>query len=425
MIYAFGDMHGDMEIRMLNTEFFPEGKTLTKNDYVIILGDFGLHFDPVKSKTEIHWLKWLASRQWTTLFVDGNHENHDILDNLETTEMFGGEVGLAGLNKEDSIYHLKRGEIYTIDNKKYFVMGGAYSVDKNNRTPNIDWWAREEPSVSEVNHAIDNLEKHNWTVDFILTHTGPSSALNIILGKYANDSMFGNKLIKDSTVDFHDMVQEKAKYDKWLFGHMHEDITVGKETCLYDCYLEIIPMQEQKEQMEAHFQVRTATHIKSVMDNAIKLVQKNPSLAELLEQVEHHDASKYEEPEYSNYLYISWHYKMKKEGIDYKIPDEIDDHIATYHHVNNNKHHPEYWDDETTLEVINREDRHKPSEVMVDGSKMPPISLAEMACDWSAVAQELGTDVYEWGKNNINVRWKFDQIQENFIYECLDHIWDN
>jgi hypothetical protein len=237
MIYVFGDTHGQFQI--LNSSNFPEGKTLTKDDYVIILGDFGLIWDPVVSKEEIWWSKWLNEKPWTTLFVDGNHEHHDRLDSLETTEMFGGKVGLAGLNKEDSIYHLKRGEIYIIDDKKIFVMGGAYSVDKNNRIPNVEWWAREEPSYEEVNYAIDNLEKHNWEVDYILTHTGPSSALRVILGKCNPDDMFGQKLIKDSAVDFHDMAQEKAKYKKWYFGHMHADITVGKETCLYDEYKEL------------------------------------------------------------------------------------------------------------------------------------------------------------------------------------------
>jgi hypothetical protein len=236
MIYAFGDLHGTLEIYKLSSEYFPEGKTLTKDDYVIVLGDYGLIWNGVPSKEEIWWTNWLSEKPWTTLFVDGNHEHHARLDNLETTEMFGGTVGLAGLNKEDSIYHLKRGEIYTIDNKKFFVMGGAYSVDKANRTPGVSWWAREEPSLAERNHGIDNLEKHDWKVDFILTHTGPTSALLPIIQMYANDTIYGNKLTKDSTVDFHDMVQEKTTYYKWRMGHMHEDVTIGKVRCLYNDY---------------------------------------------------------------------------------------------------------------------------------------------------------------------------------------------
>jgi len=180
-----------------------------------------------------------------------------------------------------------------------------------------------------------------------------------------------------------------------------------------------------QEEMEAHFHTRTNKHITSVMDNAMKLVKIRPELLELLEQVDTHDQSKFESPEYDNYIYIAWHYKCKKEGIVYKIPDEIDDHFATYHHVKHNKHHPEFWDDYTTPEAINRDNRHAAGETIVNGKLMPDISLAEMACDWSAVAQELGTDVYDWGKTNINIRWEFTPEQEAFIYQCLDDIWDN
>ena len=39
MIYATGDCHGDY--RRFATEIFPEQKEMTKNDYVIVCGDFG------------------------------------------------------------------------------------------------------------------------------------------------------------------------------------------------------------------------------------------------------------------------------------------------------------------------------------------------------------------------------------------------
>lgn len=44
MIYITGDTHGDWRSR-LNHYVFPEGDTLSKDDYVIICGDFGLWHD--------------------------------------------------------------------------------------------------------------------------------------------------------------------------------------------------------------------------------------------------------------------------------------------------------------------------------------------------------------------------------------------
>lgn len=44
MIYITGDTHGNWKSR-LHHDVFPEGDTLSKNDYVIICGDFGLWHD--------------------------------------------------------------------------------------------------------------------------------------------------------------------------------------------------------------------------------------------------------------------------------------------------------------------------------------------------------------------------------------------
>ena len=48
MIYITGDIHGDIDIHKLSKHNFPEGQALTKEDYLIICGDFGLIFDAGK-----------------------------------------------------------------------------------------------------------------------------------------------------------------------------------------------------------------------------------------------------------------------------------------------------------------------------------------------------------------------------------------
>ena len=72
-IYITGDMHGEIGISKFNSNNFPEGKTLTKDDYVIVLGDFGLVWnyketgcsvpsnpnDKCWTREEYYWLKWL------------------------------------------------------------------------------------------------------------------------------------------------------------------------------------------------------------------------------------------------------------------------------------------------------------------------------------------------------------------------------
>jgi metallophosphoesterase superfamily enzyme len=63
---------------------------MTKSDYVIIAGDFGVIWD--NSKEQDYFLKWLDNKKFTTLFIDGNHENFDLLNEYPITEWNGGKV---------------------------------------------------------------------------------------------------------------------------------------------------------------------------------------------------------------------------------------------------------------------------------------------------------------------------------------------
>ncbi|MCK5017956.1 MAG: metallophosphoesterase, partial [Candidatus Peribacteraceae bacterium] len=108
-VYVCGDTHFGYDDWKLNNRNWPLQKDLTKDDYLIITGDFGLLWDAEPTKQEIFNTKVLANRKFTTLFVDGNHENFTRLDALEEIDMFGGKVGKVC----DSIYHLKRGYVYT------------------------------------------------------------------------------------------------------------------------------------------------------------------------------------------------------------------------------------------------------------------------------------------------------------------------
>ena len=121
MIFVTGDTHGEFD--RFNTENFPEQKELTKADYVIICGDFGGVWDG--SKQEKYWLNWLNDKPFTTLFVDGNHSNFDMLGQIEVSFWHGGNVHFV----RDSVIHLMRGQVFEIAGKRFFTMGGASSHD--------------------------------------------------------------------------------------------------------------------------------------------------------------------------------------------------------------------------------------------------------------------------------------------------------
>ena len=89
-IYVTGDVHGRAEHGSSRFAFrsWPLGRTLTRDDAVIVAGDFGFVWDG--SNAEKYWLDWFESKPWTTCFVDGNHENHHALAELPVREWNGG-----------------------------------------------------------------------------------------------------------------------------------------------------------------------------------------------------------------------------------------------------------------------------------------------------------------------------------------------
>ena len=122
--------------------------------------------------------------------------------------------------------HLMRGEIYEIDDKKVFVMGGGYSLDKKFRIPGRTWWPQEMPNDAEYRNASKNLEKCGFKVDYILTHTAPAETV-----EYLSRLNFG---IKNSVVEelpltgFLQWIVENVYYEKWYFGHFHIDAELWK-----------------------------------------------------------------------------------------------------------------------------------------------------------------------------------------------------
>lgn len=229
MIYITGDTHIPIDIEKLNELNFTEYKNLTKNDYVIITGDFGAIWD--NGEKELYWREWLHKKNFITLFIDGNHENFDLLYKFPVEYKFGGKVHKIN----DSIYHLMRGQVFNIDNSKFFTMGGASSTDKENRIKNISWWEEEIPDSNEMEEGLANLEKHNNKVDYILTHTCSSSVLKDITKIYG----FQPKP-EDGVNEYLEIIEGKVDFKHWYFGHFHEDIEIdAKHTLVFEKIIKI------------------------------------------------------------------------------------------------------------------------------------------------------------------------------------------
>lgn len=221
MIYITGDTHGEVDINKLSNKILSKVNIHPdKEDYMIILGDFGLPFldsDITKKRGAYHWwIRWLSQKPYTVLWIDGNHDNFNFWEKQKVTEWHGGQVQVHP--DAPNVIHLMRGQIYEIEGKSFFTFGGASSHDKNFRTPNVTWWEQEIASDEEIETAINNLEKNNNTVDYVLTHTPPQKIMQEIFGSS-----------NDKTADFLNYVLKNVKYKMWFCGHIHEQYMFNKE----------------------------------------------------------------------------------------------------------------------------------------------------------------------------------------------------
>lgn len=226
MLFVTGDTHFPID----GDKLFKEQKgfpfsTLQRTDYVVVLGDFGL-FWRKRDKHNGKYMRQVQALPNTLLFVDGNHENFDWLEEFPVEDCFGGQVQRCGEN----ILHLMRGEIYTIEEKRFFVCGGATSTDQEFRKPHVSWWPMENVTNAEKEHALENLDR-NGSVDFILTHTCPDVAARL---------MFPDSLIWDGTAKFLNIIAERLPNTPWYFGHWHEDKDWGRYHVLYNRVLRIV-----------------------------------------------------------------------------------------------------------------------------------------------------------------------------------------
>ena len=163
MVYVTGDMHGEQE-KLLAAE---RDTPLREGDTLIVCGDFGYIFR--NDERERAFLDEVENRPYTLCFVDGNHENFPAIYAYPEEIWNGGRVHRIRKN----IYHLMRGQVFQLEDKRVFTMGGAYSIDRHFRTEGVSWWPEERPCCEEYDKATRNLLACGKKVDYILTHTMP------------------------------------------------------------------------------------------------------------------------------------------------------------------------------------------------------------------------------------------------------------
>lgn len=219
MIYVTGDLHGDL--RRLQSIH------LRARDTLIVAGDFGFLWR--NDLNELRVLEKLGKRPFTTLFIDGTHENHTALNAYPTTFFGGAEAHRLGRR----LYHVLRGQVLELENKRIFLMGGGDSTDTDVREQGVTWWKEESPTEEECKAARELLGYCGDRMDYIITHEPPQSVYSFL---HLETSEF------TPLRAFFDTLSRELSFKHWYFGSVHQD---KKVTPLYTAvFSEVIKLSD-------------------------------------------------------------------------------------------------------------------------------------------------------------------------------------
>jgi len=128
-------------------------------------------------------------------FIPGNHDNYNFFDNEQNYKDW-----------PKNLFYVPRNTHW--ENPSINFLGGAESIDKINRIPNVNFWDREIPSYKEFNDFLELPAADTW-----VTHTAPLSVVATI-GFYKSKDPVSHAL-----QNIWEQTDHKPKL--WFFGHFH------------------------------------------------------------------------------------------------------------------------------------------------------------------------------------------------------------
>jgi 3-oxoacid CoA-transferase subunit A len=216
MIYITGDTHRD----------FSRLNYIKENNTLIVLGDAGINYSLNEEDKKLK--EHLNNLNIKLFCIQGNHEERPKnISTYKEIDMFGGKVFIE--DDYPNLIFAKNGEIYTIDNKKALIIGGAYSVDKEYRLMyGYNWFKDEQLSNDEMNNILNKVKGEHF--DIVLSHTCPY--------KYEPREVFlqgiDQSKVNKTMEMFLDEVEANITYDKWYCGHYHTEKHIDKIEFMFE-----------------------------------------------------------------------------------------------------------------------------------------------------------------------------------------------
>lgn len=166
---------------------------------------------------------YIKGLPWPVFFIDGNHEDYEVLKRLEGIDL-ENLSGAGAKRAADGIFYLQRGSCCVADGMRILAIGGSTS-GPGYKKRHIDIWQPEEDiSEKERRQIYNTLEENNYNFDIVLTHTLPETRMKQWYEQ--KDRSVTNEIIEN--------VFKEIEYRQWFFGHFHcdEDFP-GDFHCLY------------------------------------------------------------------------------------------------------------------------------------------------------------------------------------------------
>lgn len=199
-----GDIHGELKkLVWLLTE-----KYKLYNGSIIVAGDFGVGFGRPGSLDVMYQgvSEKLEKHDITIYVVRGNHDNPEYFD---------------GQHDRSRLKFLEDHKVYTIEGKEIYPIGGAVSIDRNDRIQANEecekygsrkrcWWPGEKPT-----YKTENLPDR---VDYIVSHEAPLSFDPVIVRKTEDLSIWEDIVESRKYLNF---VLGEINCSRWFHGHYH------------------------------------------------------------------------------------------------------------------------------------------------------------------------------------------------------------
>lgn len=176
---------------------------------ILHLGDLGYSFggrDPKEFEAPLS--EALDAADITLYFVDGNHENHELLQSLPAED-----DGFKNLDAKGRVRYAPRGHRWHWLGRSFGSLGGAYSVNWPALREGVSLFRDlEEPTLSDL------AKLGTEPLDYLITHDVPTT---VTMGYSVNNPWVDRELIT-RTREVLQCATENTRPKRIFSGHWHQ-----------------------------------------------------------------------------------------------------------------------------------------------------------------------------------------------------------